>query len=1276
MSDRTRTYLLRYGAAAAASVVALLVKLLLGPVFTPDTIVTGSAAVLFSAWFCGFGPGLLATVLFAAGHVYYFLPLPLPSAAPYWMGLVRVGLFVVASALISWVAAAVASSRQELQRAHDELETRVAQRTAEQSAANARLQEGIAARERAEQVLQQERNFVSAVLDTVGALIGVVDREGRIVRFNRTCEHVLGYSSAEVMGRHFWDLLPIPEEVEPAKAIFQGVLTSTWPAEYETYWFTRAGERRWLQWATSLLRDPQGNVEYVVGAGIDITERKRAEERLRISEERFKLAADGARDGIWDWDIQTDTAYLSPRWKSILGYGEDEIRPALHEWRRRIHPDDRLRIRHEYSAHAESQASHCETEYRLQHKDGTYRWVLSRAVSLRDAAGKPYRMTGSLTDITQRKLAEEMLRTSEERYALAVAGAHDGLWDWDLDRNELYLSPRLKDILGFDAQEFVIDAPGWVKRLHPDDQGDYLAKLQAYLVNRDSHFEIECRVQQKDGSYRWVLSRGMAIGNENGGRPRRVAGSLTDIDTRKRAEQALRESEERYRDLIENINDVIFSVDAAGIITYVSPVNERHSGYQPSEVIGRSFADFVYPQDLPGLARSFEKTLAGDLEPLDYRIIAKNGEIRWVRSSSRPTIRDGRAVGLTGVMSDITERKRVEERLKAHSQVLDQMLEGVNVATEDGVVWFTNPAFDAMFGYERGELLGKHLGILNDCSEEENARIISDTIAKLRGHGKCVREFRNRRKDGTVLTSSAHISILEIGGKRHWVSVQEDITERKRVEERLKVHSQVLDEMLEGVTLVTEDGLIWLTNPAFDAMFGYPRGELLGKHVMVVNAGPPEERARVAADIIEHLEVGGTWSGEISNRRKDATEFTSYAHACALEIGGRRYFLSVQEDITERKRAEEQLRQSESRFRSLAANVPAAIFIIQGTKNVYVNPGAEVLTGYTAEELLRQDFWSNIHPEFQDLVRARGLARQRGETVPRHYEVKILTKGGVERWLDYTASTIEFEGGPAVLGTAFDITERKRAEEEARQRQAELAHVLRVGTLGELAANLAHELNQPLQAIVNYASGGVRRFESGGPAADTVRESLDEIRSQALRAGDIIGRLRGLIRKETKPREWLDLNELVREASHLMEADARQWRISMHLDLAADLPRLPLDGVQIVQVLLNLVRNGLEAMSNAVNGQRTLSIHTIKAGDDGAEVAVRDAGDGLPPAIAERIFEPFFTTKAGGLGMGLSISRSIIEAHGGRLWATPNAEGGTTFRFSVSASGAGVFDES
>jgi C4-dicarboxylate-specific signal transduction histidine kinase len=269
-------------------------------------------------------------------------------------------------------------------------------------------------------------------------------------------------------------------------------------------------------------------------------------------------------------------------------------------------------------------------------------------------------------------------------------------------------------------------------------------------------------------------------------------------------------------------------------------------------------------------------------------------------------------------------------------------------------------------------------------------------------------------------------------------------------------------------------------------------------------------------------------------------------------------------------------------------------------------------------------------------------------------------------WIKGESGRFEF------VGAVTDITERKRAEEALRQKevslretQTELAHVGRVTTMGELAASFAHEVKQPLVGVVTNASASLRFLSRDSPNLVEASEAIRAIIRDGNRAADVVSRMRSLFKKAPPAKELLNVNEAVEEVVILMRGEARRQRAALRTELAANLPSVMADRVQIQQVVMNLILNGLEAMSEVEDRERDLVIRTQRSEGDQVRVAVQDSGVGIDPLKVEPIFDAFHTTKPGGMGMGLSISRSIVESHGGRLWATANDGPGATFQFSL-----------
>jgi PAS domain S-box-containing protein len=450
----------------------------------------------------------------------------------------------------------------------------------------------------------------------------------------------------------------------------------------------------------------------------------------------------------------------------------------------------------------------------------------------------------------------------------------------------------------------------------------------------------------------------------------------------------------------------------------------------------------------------------------------------------------------------------------------------------------------------------------------------------------------------------------------------------------------------------------WYRIYGFDPENGPPAFEQL------LQRTHPEDRAKWKGAIDRAIDRKSDYEVEFRILLPDAT--TKYIHTVGHPVlnasGDLVQFVGSSTDITERKRAEQATR-------LLAAIVESSHdAIVSKSLNGVItswNKGAERLFGYAAEEAVGQNITLIIPPERRHEERTIVEQLARGERVD-HFETVRMRKDGSLLDVSLTISPMKDASGRVVGASklARDITERKRAEEALRQAQTDLAHASRLTTMGEFTASLAHEVKQPIAAVVTDANTCVRWITRDEPDLKEAREAAWRIVKDAKRASEIINRVRLLFKKGTPQRESVDVNEVAREMIVLLGDEASRHSISVRTELEEDLPRVIGDRVQLQQVLMNLMVNGVDAMHD-VDGPRELIIKSQPAENNELLLSVSDTGVGLPQHQADQIFNAFFTTKTHGTGMGLRISRSIVESHGGRLWAAVNSPRGASFCFTL-----------
>jgi PAS domain S-box-containing protein len=867
------------------------------------------------------------------------------------------------------------------------------------------------------------------------------------------------------------------------------------------------------------------------------------------------------------------------------------------------------------------------------------------------------------------------------------------VWTALPDGRAEYIGRAWLDYTGLAFEEAT--GPGWITAVHPDDTPRLLARW-AEIIASGEVGEVEARLRRHDGAYRWFLFEARPM-PEASGATLRWCGMNFDIDERIRAEEAVRAQQRRFERIVDGLPAIAALFSPGGRITFCNRRMLEYLDTTLEEIQAKPSAYNFHPDEREEVLEHWATALdTGSPVDREVRLQRADGVFRWHRMMVTPLRNSTGEVELWyGLSIDIDDTKRAEAAVKVHLADRERAYDFLNQAqrlSRTGSFTFHADPEKQVWSDEMYRILELAPGTTVTAAmaramiHPDDLAEYDDMAARGVAGGQMDATYRIVTPSGAVKHTHTVARRLDGEGDPSFIGASQDVTETKAVEEALRsserqlrqtnrhfAEAQRLSRTGSFTADVVADEHLW--SEELYRMFEFEVGSRIsvGNVLRVMH---PDDRPSFEAAFGRSVREGADFD-EVFRIIPESGE-VKHLHFVGrvLEwIDGRPVFAGSMQDETERVRAAESLGKREAELREAYSQLAMGQRVSE--------------TGSFAWDLtLDQHSWSEetyriwefdpsipitidmivatVHPEDMPTIETALASAMEGGGFDIVFRI-ITPKGtlkhihGVAQRMEHITDRIFY------IGATQDVTESRRAAEALDRTRAELTHVARMATLSALTASIAHEINQPLAGIITNANTCLRMLAADPPNLEGARATAQRTIRDGARASDVIVRLRALFSKRAPVREHVDLNETVREVLALSTAELQRARVTLRTDLRGDLPPVIGDRVQLQQVILNLLLNAAEAMSEVEDRARELTIGTGMSGDEIVRLSVRDAGPGVTPEFAEKLFQPFETTKPTGMGIGLSISRTIVESHGGVLSATPNEGPGATFAFTIPA---------
>ena len=1002
---------------------------------------------------------------------------------------------------------------------------------------------------------------------------------------------------------------------------------------------------------------------------------KRTEEALKQRESQFRAAFDNALDAMLIADDQANYVDANPAACALFGVPRDEmLKRNLLDF---VEPGQRRATEKAWQTFIKEGEQR--GDFRLYRPDGTTRELEYRA----KASFLPSRHLSVLRDVTERKQAEEALREAHDELEKRVEQRTAELLAANrFLKNEIGERKRAEEalrktketletifdaapvaILGLDLEGRITNWSsgaqqmfGWsaeetIGRLCPTVPEDGLADFKAMidLVVREGPHTGMVYVRQKKNRERIHCSISSAPLRDTAGKVTGVMVILEDITELKQHQEELRRSEEQYRELVENINDILYATDEQGVITYISQVIENSTGLSPSEIIGHPFAEFIHPEDLPSVIESFQQSASGHSTPSEFRIFDQSGKTHWLRKSSRPVFHGNRFAGTRGLLTDITERKRSEQNLRESEErfraTFEKARAGMVTTDLKGRFLQVNPAFCTFLGFSEDELLKLTVrDVTHPDDQGETERQFREVAAGAREVIDLEKKYV--RKDGATVwgnTTAAFLFDLE-SRPTYCVAVIQDVTERKWAEEALRSTNQMLQTLIYSsplaIVVQERDGNVSLWNPAAEQMLGWTEAEILGHPNPIV----PNEKEALRQEVMVGRAVTGL--EKIRHRKDGSPIYLSSSVAPTIGADGSSIgTVTIMADITEGKQAEEALRATNQTLRTLIYASPLAIVGLDPEGNVEMwNPAAERIFGWSEEEVLGNFLPFIPEDKYEEFCALREVVLQGG--VSTGVELCRRKKDGSPIYISLSTAPIrDAEGNiTGIIGIMADITERKRVEEE----RAQLLRRL-VTAQEEEQRRLSRELHDQMGQSIAALMLGLKSLDGSVHLQSSENDRLHQLQGLTNQLARDVHHLASSLRPTA-----LDDLGLDTALSNYVEEWAERSKIAVDFHSNGLLKhRLP------PQVETTVYRIVQEALTNVLKHAQARNVSIIVANRRNRVVAiVEDNGCGFD--IEAMMNKPISERRLGLLGM-----KERVSLVGGDLDIESTPGAGTTVRVHI-----------